>query len=60
MNASNSELASDSKLEGDGYNGNGELEPNVEGVLRLGSCLEDKTSSLKGLFHWLMEEYEVF
>lgn len=27
------------------------MEPNEEGVLEIGSCLEDETSSLSGLFH---------
>ena len=36
------------------------MNPNNEGVLELEECSEDKTSSLNGLFHWQMEDYELF
>ena len=36
------------------------MEPDEEGVLKLGEYLEDDTDSLKGLFHWQMGDYEVF
>lgn len=36
------------------------MEQDEEGVLEIGSCSEDETSSLNGLFHWQMEDYEVF
>ena len=36
------------------------MEPNTKGILELESCSEDETSSLNGLFHWQMEDYEVF
>lgn len=43
------EVASDSWSE---MGEDGEMEPNEEGVLRLGNCSEDETSSINGLFHW--------
>ena len=49
------DLASDSK--GEDYGG---MELDEEGVLRFRECLEDDTSSLNGLFHWQMGDYEVF
>lgn len=36
------------------------MEPDDEGALELEGCSEDETSSLVGLFHWQMEDYEVF
>lgn len=51
------EVASDSRSE---TGEDGEMEPNEEGVLRLGNCSEDETSSINGLFHWQMEDYEIF
>ena len=37
------------------------MEPNEEGVLRLGECSDDdNTNSLNGLFHWQMGDNEVF
>lgn len=38
----------------------GEMELNEEGVLRLGNFSEDETSSINGLFHWQMKDYEIF
>ena len=35
------------------------MEPDEEGVLRLGEYLEDDTDSLRSLFHWQMGDYEV-
>lgn len=53
------EMASDSDSEGNTVREKGEIEPNGEGVLRLGNCSEDETSSLSGLFHWQMDDYEI-
>lgn len=36
------------------------MEPDDEGVLELEGCSEDEVGSLNGLFHWQMEDYEVF
>lgn len=60
----NEELAS-SRSESDGgesYTDEGRksMEPNDEGVLELESCSDNETNSLNGLFHWQMEDYEVF
>lgn len=57
------ELAS-SGIESDGGSDVNEerkmMEPNDEGVLEIGGCSEDETSSLNGLFHWQIEDYKVF
>lgn len=53
----NQDLASDSKAKREDHEG---VEPNERGVLRLGECSEDETSSLNGLFHWQVRNYEVF
>lgn len=58
------ELAS-SKFESDGGEsdvdkGRKATEPNIKGVLELKNYLEDETSLLNDLFHWQMEDYEVF
>ena len=34
--------------------------PDEGEVLWLGECPEDETSSFNGLFHWQVEDYEVF
>ncbi len=36
------------------------MEPNEEVVLELEECSEDDVSSMKRLFHWQMEDYELF
>lgn len=41
-------------------NGRKRMEPDDEGVLELEGYSEDETSSIIGLFHWQMEDYEVF
>lgn len=43
--------------EGEDYEG---MELDNEGLLRLGECSNDETSSLNGLFHWQVGDYEVF
>lgn len=40
--------------------GRGCREPNDEGILKLGECSEDETGLLNRLFHWQMEDYEMF
>ena len=52
-------LSSDSKGEED--EGRQCLEPDQEGVLRLeGGSIDDDLDSVSGLFHWQMEDYELF
>ena len=51
------ELASNSKAKGEDSKW---VELDEEGILQLGECLEDETSSLNGLFHLKMGYYEVF
>lgn len=55
-------MASDSESENGEFETEeeGTIEPNNEGVLEFGSYSEDETSSLNVLFHWQMEDYEVF
>ena len=37
------------------------MEPDQEGVLRLdGGSTDDDLDSMNGLFHWQMEDYELF
>lgn len=45
------EVASDSGSEKDTPEEDGEMEPDEEGVLCLGNCSEDETSSINGLLH---------
>lgn len=40
--------------------GRKDMEPNNEGLLELEHCSDDEMSSLNRLFHWQMEDYEVF
>lgn len=51
------DMASDLEPEGEGQEG---VEPDQEGVLILGEFLEVEVSSLNGLFHLHMRDYEVF
>ncbi len=55
-------VSSDSKGEGEGDNERKKkMEPNEEGVLRLEEGLnDDDLNSVNGLFHWEMEDYELF
>ena len=57
-------LSSDSEGEGESEEddeGKKRMEPDEEGVLRLeGGSSEDDLDSLNGLFHWQMEDYELF
>jgi hypothetical protein len=57
-------LSSDSEGEGEGEGdneGNKSMEPDQEGVLRLeGGSTDDDLDSVNGLFHWQMEDYELF
>ena len=51
-------LSSDSEEEDEGKQ---RMEPDQEGVLRLeGGSMDDDLDSLNGLFHWQMEDYELF
>lgn len=55
--------SSESKLEDEELGideGRKGMEPNDEGVLELEDCSKDEKSSLNGLFHWQIEDYEVF
>ena len=55
------EVAS-SDLEGGGESddkGKRRMEPD-EGVMRLGGSNDDDLDSVKGLFHWQIEDYELF
>lgn len=58
-NLRNQSVSQDLALDSEGENYEG-MEPNEEGVLRLGECSDDNTSSLNGLFHWQMGDCEVF
>ena len=55
-------VSSDSEGEGgEDDEGKKRMEPDEEGVLRLeGGSSEDDLDSLNGLFHWQMEDYELF
>ena len=55
-------VSSDSEGEGgEDDEGKKRMEPDEEGVLRLeGGSNEDDLDSLNGLFHWQMEDYELF
>lgn len=58
------EMALSSEFKSDGEHrtdeGRAHMDPNDEGVLELEECSGDETSSLNGLFHWQMEDYELF
>lgn len=59
------EIASSSESDSKGENdqrdeGRDEMEPNSEGVLRLGEYAKDDADSLNSLFHWQIEDYELF
>ena len=52
-------LSLDSEEEED--EGKQRMEPDQEGVLRLdGGSIDDDLDSVNGLFHWQMEDYELF
>lgn len=52
---------SDSEGEGESDNeGKKRIEPDEEGVLRLGGLIDDDLDSVNGLLHWQMEDYELF
>lgn len=54
------ELASESESdEDDTDEGKEGREPDDEGILGIQACSEDETDSLRGLFHWQMEDYEL-
>lgn len=56
------EEAASSDSEGEGAEEEkGQIEPDGEGVLRLeGGSSDDDLDSVNGLFHWQMEDYELF
>lgn len=58
--SSDSDSEDSNSWEWDSYEGKDKMEPNDEGVLELDGCSEDDICSLNGLFHWQMEDYEVF
>lgn len=60
LESSNSDSEDSNRWEWGSAGDRGGKEPNEEGVLELDECSEDGTSSLAGLFHWQMEDYEVF
>ena len=53
------EFESDEEF-GEWDEGQERMEPNDKGVLKLERCLEDDLDSLNNLFHWQMEDYELF
>ena len=55
-------LSSDSEGEGEGDDeGKKRMEPDEEGVLRLeGGSSDEDLDSLNSLFHWQIEDYEIF
>lgn len=53
--------SSDSKGKGESDDeGKKRMEPDEEGVLRLGGSTDDDLDSVNGLLNWQMEDYEVF
>ena len=57
------EEAASSDLEGEGENDDERkkrMEPDEEGVLRLGGSIDDDLDSVNGLLYWQMEDYKLF
>lgn len=55
------DLASSSESEGEEEEeARQRMEPNKQGILEIETHSDDDLESLNGLFHWQMEDYEVF